>query len=198
MRLRLLLLLRDRGSLVTFSATFAGHVGHDSANVTPTRPWTHHWNPFVTEWSRDPPSSPDVRQAQMVSLKVWPSCTAGIVDLSRIPRRASVKCCTAANQTRAYNFLHFCASIFFFFFTFPFSFSHPSNSPSWQHCALPTDGDVEDDDDCHGNARRVQRRMWEERDGDGTRAAVHSVEMFPKVMPAAVDVFNLVASRKFG
>lgn len=90
---------------------------------------------------------------------------------SKIPRWAFLKCCTASNQTCAYHFLHLCTFFFFLFFS-PFLFSHPLNSPSWQHSAFPTDDDdVEDDDDCHGNARRVQRRMWEEWDGDGKRGS---------------------------
>lgn len=111
--------------------------------------------PFVAEWSRGLHLSPRGRAPGTSGF------VKGVTELFFFLFFS--KCCTAANQTCAYHFLHLCTSP-----PPPFLFSHPLNSPSWQHSAFPTDDDVEDDNDCHGNARRVQkedvgrvRQRWE-------------------------------------
>lgn len=182
--------------------------GHDSANPTrevnfkecgrDTRKTNPTLNaslkPFVTEWSRDPPHPPGRAPGTNGFVKGVTELHCGNCrSLTLLKQRRSKSLGgpfwnVALHQIRPAPTTSYIFAPFFFF---PFLFSHPLNSPSWQHSAFPTDDDVEDDDDCHGNARRVQRRMWEEWDGDGKRAAVHSVELFQKPTPVAIDFFNL-------
>lgn len=93
-----------------------GHVGRDSANDSTLNASL---KPFVTKWGRDSPWM--CARHKMVSLKVWPRCIVGIVELFPHPLGGPyfemLHCSKSDLRLPLPTFLHL--------FFFPFPFLHP-------------------------------------------------------------------------
>lgn len=172
-----------------FSVTFVGHLGSrfsaEGTLAKQIRPWTHHRNLLSPSGVEDPPPTHTHPPWRAPGTNGF---VKGVTEL----HCGSCRSLTLLKQRRSkslsgpffFEMLHCIKSdlrlplpaslhLFVFFLSFHFCFPIPWTRRHGNTRAFPTDDEVEDDDDCHGNARR---RLWEERDGDGKRAAVHSVE----------------------